>query len=187
MLHPIDGYSEREASELVGKRVTQIDTSKNAANADPRKGTIIAHDSVELKPGVKENCVWVQWDGSEKAHQFSKLNEGKDFKIDGVVRSKTKEQSNLQSTCPSGMPPSKQQIEAYQKLLSSQEMAHEPGVFGSVNNSYDPNRDRKIMAAIRSTEAKLAETKGKAMSSFNDNANQQHLRTGFNRSSGMTM
>lgn len=187
MLHPIDGYSEREAKDLVGQRVTQVNANQTAANTDTRKGTVIARDSVQLKPGVQENCIWIQWDGSEKAHQFSKLNEGKDFQVDGNHRSQSKEKSAKQSVCPSGMPPSKQQIEAYQKLLSSPQMANEPSPFGSVNKSYDPHRDRKIMASIRSTEAKLAESKDKAMSSFNGKANEQHLRTSFNRSSGMGM
>ena len=187
MLHPIDGYTEREARELVGKPVTQIDASATTANADAKRGVVIAADSIELKPGVQEHCVWIQWDGSDKAHQFGKLNEGKDFQIDGNHRSQSHKRSAEQSVCPSGMPPSKQQIEAYEKLLSNPQMVNEPGLFGSVNKSYDPHRDRKIMASIRSTEAKLAESKGKAKSAFNAQAQDKSIKNGFNRASGMGM
>jgi hypothetical protein len=186
MLSPIDGYSEQEARELIGQRVTQTDQNV-AANAEAKQGVIIAHDFVQLKPGVQEHCVWVQWDGSDKAHQFTKLNEGKDFHVDVVDRSPSETISQQPSLCPSGMPASKQQIEAYKKLLSQPNFSHEMSPIGTVTNSYDPERDRKIMASIMSTEAKLAETKDKAKASFNSKANEQHLRTRFNRSSGMSM
>lgn len=169
MLHPVDGYSEREARDLLGKPVTQVNPN-DAANANARKGVIIGHDSIQLKPGVQEHCVWVQWDGSEKAHQFTKLNEGKDFQIDGLQRSQSQTEATKRSLCPSGMPPSKQQIEAYQKLLSQPNFSNEMSPSGSVTNSYDPQRDRKLIASIRSTEAKLAETKDKAKLSFNRSA-----------------
>lgn len=187
MLHLIDGYTEREAKEMVGKRITQIDDGNPNHNTDAKKGVVLAHDVVQLKPGVQEHCVWVQWDGSDKAHLFGKLNEGKDFQLDGNTADKTHEKGKQEDICPSGMPASKQQIEAYKKLLSNPQITNEPTPFGSVNNSYDPHRDRKIMAAIRSTEAKLEEKKDKAMASFNEKSNEQHLRTRFNQSSGMSM
>ena len=187
MLHPLDGYTEREAEEMLGKRVTQIVNGTNSKSAEAQKGVIIASDAVQLKPGVQEHCVWIQWDGSDKAHQFGKLNEGTDFQFDGNHQTKLKKQSVDQSICPSGMPPSKQQIDAYKKLLSKPNFTSEMSPSGTITNAYDPHRDRKIEASIRSTEAKLSERKGKAMSSFKGKANEQHLRTRFNRNTGMSM
>lgn len=182
-----DGYSEAEAKSMIGKRVTHISQNRAGHKALGRSGDVIAHEAVQLKPGVQEHCVWVQWDGSEKAVCFGKSNEGRDFRVDGKKAENEQSRNNGKAICPSGMPPSKQQIAAWKELLSKRKTSMEYTPLGMIGGSCNPQRDRKITAAISATEAVLAEKKNMARNAFQARSQTQSVRRGFNQSSGMSM
>lgn len=173
-----DGYTHEEAQALVGRQVSKANT-----NGPARLGDVIAHDIVESVPGQQENCVWVQWDGADEAVLFGKLNEGQDFKVD---RSMDQKQSTAKDIHPSRMPASRTQVDVYKELLSKPDTSMEPTPMGNVTGDFDSQKNRSIMASIRSTESKLADRMDQARSNFN-HASENSLSNIFHNARGMHM
>lgn len=73
--------------------------------------------------------------------------------------------SMTQTTAP--RPASVMQIEALKKKLSQPRLTFDRTPLGTVTNSYDPRRDRKLMQTIREMQAQLKSHQGKAKTDFN--------------------
>ena len=83
------------------------------------------------------------------------------------------------------MPPSKLQAEKLRGMLSKTSFTYDRLTLGTINNSRDPNRDRKIMESVDAIEKALSKHKNLAREGFAKAKMQGVAKDGFNRATGI--
>ena len=85
------------------------------------------------------------------------------------------------------VPVSVEQIKALQKKLSRPAHTHEMTPLGNVVGSYDPNRDRKIQAQIKSIQKTISKKNDMARKAFQSAVLKNTAKKSVNRASGRKM